>query len=172
MIYISAADTADGLAKVVYTSKDRRESQTVNALDWLAQLVTHIPNRGEQMVRYYGYYSNKARGMRQKAECDDDCPALVESPLSSSAWRKNWARLIRKIYEVDPLLCPKCHGAMRIIAFIEEQPVIKKILLHLGLLQTHNHDPPKPRADPIPTFESEFIIDTTYSQLPLIDYWD
>ena len=110
--------------------------------------------------------------MRQKAECDDDCPALVESPLSSSAWRKNWARLIRKIYEVDPLLCPKCHGAMRIIAFIEEQPVIKKILLHLGLLQTHNHDPPKPRADPIPTFESEFIIDTTYSQLPLIDYWD
>ena len=24
------------------------------ALDWLAQLVTHIPNKGEQMVRYFG----------------------------------------------------------------------------------------------------------------------
>jgi hypothetical protein len=22
--------------------------------------------------------------------------------------RKNWARLIQKIYEVDPLVCPKC----------------------------------------------------------------
>ena len=172
MAYIPAAGTADGQAKVIYSSKDRRESQTFNALDWLAQLVTHIPNKGEQMVRYYGYYSNKARGMRQKAQCDDDCPALIESPLSSSAWRKNWARLIQKIYEVDPLLCPKCHGAMRIIAFIEEQPVIKRILSHLGLWQIHNHDPPKARADPVPAFESEFTIDTTYSQLPLTDYWD
>lgn len=61
---------------------------------------------------------------------------------------------------------------MRIIAFIEEQPVIKKILSHFGLWQTHNHDPPKSRADPIPAFESEFTIGTTYSQLPLTDYWD
>ena len=61
---------------------------------------------------------------------------------------------------------------MRVIAFIEEQPVIRKILSHLGLWDIHNHDPPKPRADPITTFESEFTIDTTYSQLPLTDYWD
>lgn len=74
--------------------------------------------------------------------------------------------------EVDPLLCPKCQGVMRIIAFIEEQPVIEKILSHLGLWQLHNHDPPEACADPIPTFETEFTIDTTYSQLPLIDYWD
>jgi len=45
---------------------------------------------GEQMVSYQGYYSNKARGMRRKAECDDDTP--VESSLSSTAWRKNWAK--------------------------------------------------------------------------------
>jgi hypothetical protein len=57
--YIPACETAD----VIYSSKDRRESQTFNALDWLAQLVTHIPNKREQMMRYYGYYSNKARGM-------------------------------------------------------------------------------------------------------------
>ncbi len=120
MIYIPATDTADELAKVIYSSKDRRESQTFNALDWLAQLVTHIPHKGGQMVRYYGYYSNNARGMRQKADCDDDTPALVESPLSSTAWRKNGARLIQKIYEVAPLLCPNCHVAMRIIAFVDD----------------------------------------------------
>ncbi|MFP4573442.1 MAG: transposase, partial [Desulfobacterales bacterium] len=38
-----------------------------NALDWLARLTTHISNRREHMVRYYGYYSNKSRGMRKKA---------------------------------------------------------------------------------------------------------
>ena len=50
MTDIPAADTADGLAKVIYTSKERRDSQTFHALDWLAQLVTHIPNKGEQMA--------------------------------------------------------------------------------------------------------------------------
>ncbi len=53
--------------KVIYSSKDGRTSKTFEALDWLTQLVTHIPNKGEQMVRYYGYYSNKSRGMCKKA---------------------------------------------------------------------------------------------------------
>jgi hypothetical protein len=33
-------------------------------------------------------------------------------------------------YEVDPLVCQKCKGQMRIIAFIEEQEIVKKILKH------------------------------------------
>ena len=45
----------------------------------------------------------------------------------------NWARLMQKIYEVDPLTCPKCSGVMRVISFIEDEEVIKKILKHLGL---------------------------------------
>ncbi len=63
----------------------------------LAQLVTHIPNKGEQMVRYYGYYSNKSRGLRKKAGTDDEVPALIDSDISRKAFRKNWARLIKKI---------------------------------------------------------------------------
>ena len=50
-----------------------------------------------------------------------------------SAGNRRWARLIQKIYEVDPLTCPKCSGAMRVISFIEDEEVIKKILKHLGL---------------------------------------
>ena len=26
-------------------------------MEWLAAMCSHIPNRGEQMVRYYGFYS-------------------------------------------------------------------------------------------------------------------
>ncbi len=52
----------------------------------LAQLVTHIPNKGERMVRYYSYYSNKSRGMRKKACSDDQVPALVgrQPPLTAA----------------------------------------------------------------------------------------
>ena len=41
--------------------------------------------------------------------------------------------LIKKIYDVNPLICSKCQGRMRILAFIEDEGVIKKILKHLGL---------------------------------------
>ena len=101
------------VAKVIYQSKDGTSTKTFDALDWLAQLVTHIPNKGEQMVRYYGFYSNKSRGLRKKAGTDDAVPALIESEVSSKEFRKNWARLIQKIYNVNPLLCPKCSGSMK-----------------------------------------------------------
>ena len=38
----------------------------------------------------------------------------------------NWARLIQKIFEVDPLLCPNYGKAMKIIAFITNYQEIKK----------------------------------------------
>jgi hypothetical protein len=167
MTYIPSSASSFG-AKVIYQSKDGKTSETFSAMDWLARLVTHIPNRYEQMVRYYGYYSNKSRGMRKKAGSDDQVPALVKSGILSAAFRKNWARLIQKIYEVDPLTCPKCQGPMRIIAFIEDDWIIKKILKHLGLWETHNHDPPAPDSS---LSIDAFTYDDAYSQLPPIDYW-
>jgi hypothetical protein len=75
MVYIPVEKSADGVAKVIYASKDGRVKKTFDALDWLALLVTHIPARYEQTVRYYGYYSNKSRGLRKKADTDNQLPA-------------------------------------------------------------------------------------------------
>ena len=148
------------------------------ALDWLAQLTTHIPNRREHMVRYYGYYSNKSRGQRKKADQDEDIAHIIDTGLSNKAFRKSWARLIQKIYEVDPLLCPKCQGQMKIISFIEEQAVIKQILQHLGLWDIRNTGPPKdthlnmvrePTYHPMRDHASGG--DGFFSQVPDYGYW-
>ena len=85
------------------------------------------------MVRYYGFYSNVARGKRKKNDHDELIPSIlepVEDPDFSGdgtpkEYSKNWARLIQKIYEVDPLTCPKCQGRMRILAFIEDEEVTR-----------------------------------------------
>jgi hypothetical protein len=57
------------------------------------------------------------------------------SPASARQYRavarRRWAELIRLIYEVDPLVCPKCGGTMWVIALIQEPKVIDKILKHL-----------------------------------------
>ncbi len=76
MVYVPAEESADGIAKMVYTSKDRKSRKVFNALDWLARLTTHIPGRYEQTVRYYGFYSNKSMGMRKKTGTDDTIPAF------------------------------------------------------------------------------------------------
>ena len=43
--------------------------------------------------------------------------------------------MIKKVYEADPLVCQRCGGGMRIIAFIDQPDVIEKILTHLHLVR-------------------------------------
>ena len=100
------------------------------------------------MVRHYGYYSNVTRGKRQKRAEDDAVPHIIESDRFPAAYRKSWARLIQKIYEVDPLICPKCRGTMRIIRSIEDQEVVKTILKHLGLWLIRSMPPAKAHTPP------------------------
>jgi hypothetical protein len=130
-------------SKVLYRSKDGKKQNMFDALEWLAAMCSHVPNKGEQMVRYYGYYSNVNRGKRKKQNQDGLIPCILQPDESSTASRKNWARLIQKIYEVDPLTCPKCQGSMRVISFIEDPQVIKKILKHLGLWEVNPRPPPR-----------------------------
>jgi hypothetical protein len=76
-------------------------------------------------------------------------PANPPPPIAGAAKpvRRRWAILIQRIYQVDPLRCPQCGGAMKIIALIEarQEEVLRKILQHCGLW----HDPPA-RAPPKP----------------------
>ena len=53
--------------------------------------------------------------------------------------------LIKRVYEIDPLCCPKCQGQMKVVAFLEppQGAVIEKILRHCGLWH-----PSTPRAPP------------------------
>ncbi len=131
-------------SKVIYESKDGKEEKVFDALDWLAAMTSHVPNKGEQTVRYYGHYSNASRGLRQKKNLDDLIPSILEPEDLKP--NRTWARLIQKIYEVDPLTCPKCQGQIRILAFIEDEEVIEKILKHLGRWDLKVRPPPKVKA--------------------------
>ncbi len=45
--------------------------------------------------------------------------------------RRRWAELLRRIFEVEPLECPRCGQTMRIVSFITEPKAIDRILDHL-----------------------------------------
>lgn len=44
-----------------------------------------------------------------------------------------WATLMRRVFEIDVLACPRCGGRMRVLATLEEPRVVQKILRHVGL---------------------------------------
>jgi len=92
---------------------------------FIARLVAHIPDKGQALQRYYGYYANRTRGERRKAlagvvEPIDGDAAMNGADLSLSEVmivepeafnraeaRQRWAELLRLVYEVDPLVCPR-----------------------------------------------------------------
>ena len=106
------------------------------------------------MVRYYGFYSNASRGKRKKLSPQTES-SQVQSlpPASSKLYRKRWSQLIRKVYEANPLLCPRCNHSMRIIAFILDPRVIVRILAHMGLTLTSGPSPPLAKMPPHWTYE-------------------
>jgi len=55
---------------VIYKSKDGTDTKDFDALDFIACLCSHIPNMGEQTVRYFGYYSNVCSGRRKRQNSD------------------------------------------------------------------------------------------------------
>ena len=60
-------------------------------------------------------------------------PTPEPAPPKRSKAHYHWAVLIARIYEVFPLLCPKCGGQMRLIAFITGGVQIRRILDHIGV---------------------------------------
>ena len=118
------------------TAGPSRNFQVFDPLDFLAEVTQHIPNPGEHLIRYYGWYSNKRRG--QRANTSPPAAAgtsLPARPPTAREARQGWAALIKQVYESDPLLCPKCGSEMRMIAFMErhQTEVIEKILRPCGL---------------------------------------
>ena len=130
-----------------------RNYQVFDPLDFLASVTQHIPNKGDHQIRYYGWYSNKKRGMRKAVVKDtpvDTPESLTEYQLKR---RLTWAALIKCVYEVDPLECPNCGAQMRIVGFVErDNPGLIKLLLSAAGLWKE----PEPRPPPLePVAEPE-----------------
>jgi len=143
----------------------------LSPLEFLAELQQHIPDMWEQTTRYFGKYAARTRAaerrqneLKQKRQRIDDNPfaeQLSEQQEAPPKASSSWAAMIKRVYEVDPLVCHKCGGAMKIVAFIQQQKEINKLCDNLGY--------PKYRAPPPLNAPS-----TTPSRIiePLWDHFD
>ena len=122
-------------------SRHGSQEESMDYLEFIARVTSHIPDKGQVMIRYYGLYSNAHRGKMRKVGADPLYPPIIEDDPTYVP-SKGWAEMIRKVYEVDPLLCPSCGGRMRIVSYIEEPKTIDRIIRHLELTFEAERPPP------------------------------
>jgi len=124
--------------------KNRSNFKVFEAVDFIAAITQHIPEKSFQLIRYYGWYSNRMRGERRKAEQQNaeseiEMPETTATIISIADYEPRnipsptWRECIKKIWEVDPLICPHCQTEMKIVSFITDYAVVRKILKHLDL---------------------------------------
>jgi hypothetical protein len=125
-------------------------------IDWVHAVTTQIPDPRQHMVRYQGAYANRVRRLYRpgrgeapgepapqasgRADPEEDVPAWVKQR------RRSWARLLRRIYEVDPLVCPRCGEELKVVAVITDPVVVDRILAHRRTKKIRS--PFEPRAPP------------------------
>jgi hypothetical protein len=115
---------------VTYTTSDEHAHE-FDSLEFLALLSSHVPKPYESITRYYGWYSCRARGERAKRKQPLSSPAPLQEPHTAPS--QSWAACIKRIFELNPLQCPRCKGEMRIVAFLTDEREILKIADSLGI---------------------------------------
>ena len=129
-------------ARVGYRyGKEAKDLERMDYLEFIARITSHIPDKGQVTVRYFGLYANAHRGKLRKASLGPFPPRIVEEELRRLP-AKGWAEMIRKVYEVDPMVCPQCGGTMKVIAFLTDYAVVDRIIDHLKLTFVAERPPP------------------------------
>jgi hypothetical protein len=134
-----------------------------DVLEFIARATDHIPETGQQLIRNWGYYSNASRAKRRRESglpnsTHDNQNDDHEQDRSDGhrQRRLSWAKMIQKVYEIDPLLCPFCGGEVKILSFIIKPRTIRKILDAMDL----------PSQKPVPLAHSPPLFrNTTYVPL-------
>ena len=106
---------------------------------------------------YYGIYSSSYRG-KQNREQKQELETIERKGRTGTAGGKNsstWARLIHKVFEIDPLKCAHCGARMRFIAFVIRTDETNKILEHIG--ETTIRPPPLTRPDIVHGIHGESV---------------
>ena len=135
--------------QVLYPTKkghDQEDSEIIDSMEFLARVLMHVPDLNKPYIHHYGIYSNRSQRKPRKDSTSAEA-TQIEDPtrVSNSNLRRRWANLIRRVYQTDPLVCPKCGSKMRILSFITQPRVINKILEHLKYRATQTRSPPTPK---------------------------
>ena len=135
--------------------RDGTTHLVMSPLEFMQRLAALVPRPRLHLIRFHGVLAPNAKlrslvvpqgplgqeGPAAEAAAAAQCEL---EPAQAMPHRIGWARLLKRVFDIDMHTCPNCGGGtLKIIAAILERPVIEKILTHLGL---EPQPPPRGRA--------------------------
>ena len=107
-------------------------------IEFLEKLAALIPRPAVNLLLYHGVLAPRARWRAQvvrhgRPASDGLAPEPEARPRTGGpapAW--SWAALMRRVFALDVLACPRCGGQLRVIATVQNPAVVRAILTHLG----------------------------------------
>ena len=121
---------------------------------FLARLAVLIPRPRVNLLLYHGVLAPRASWRTEIVPhapvsatdaVPDESPSACSVSSPNRGWR--WADLMRRVFELDVLACPRCGGRLRLIAVLEASDATARILRHLHL-PTEVPPPAPARAPP------------------------
>jgi hypothetical protein len=94
------------------------------------------------LVRYFGIFAPRAR-LRDKVappaasqeRTDDGCEqshhkqgASDDANDRTRQRRMTWAQLLKRVFEIDVMECPRCHARMQHVSVVTDPSVIRRML--------------------------------------------
>ena len=114
-----------------YNAYFKEKFRVFDVFDFMAQVTSHIPPKHKQLIRRYGLYASRSRGKwetkdhvvrlapggwKEKKDVEASTPEPLEeqeSAVGNKKQKSTWAKLIKRVYGIDPLICPRLHGRVR-----------------------------------------------------------
>ena len=120
--------------------RDGTTHLVMSPLEFMQRLAALVPRPRLHLIRFHGVLAPNAKLRALVVPQEPETPAQEAKPAEFEAGcahhhpvRLSWAKLLKRVFDLDLEHCPNCGGELKIIAAILEQPVIEKILMHLGL---------------------------------------
>jgi len=123
------------------SDKDGTTHIVMSPLEFMQRLAALVPRPRLHLIRFDRLRAGRFHGvLAPNAKLRSEIiPSPAERATEASTddahapARMSWARLLKRVFDIDIEHCPNCGGRLKIIAAIEDPPVIVKILSHLGL---------------------------------------
>ena len=146
--------------KVVYTLKTPYRDGTTQvafdrgghpSVDFVARLAALVPKPRVNLTRYHGVLApnHRWRGLVTPARSGKGIKSISNAEVRTPAERHaamTWAQRLKRVFSIDIEVCGRCGGSVRVIASIEDQDVIDRILTHLR--QKEQETPTRPLLVP------------------------
>ena len=148
--------TGDVVLRLKSPYQDGTTHIVMSPLEFMQRLAALVPRPRLNLIRFHGVLAPNAkiRSLITPGRPVIDKDSAVDPDRASPHWtagRMSWARLLKRVFDIDIEHCPHCGGTLKIIAAIEDPAVITKILAHLGL---STRAPPRIPARPLERFET------------------